>query len=108
MRAPLTRRLKIALGVLAAYVTVYLILSLSGGYIVTQSGQMRYGFGLSVSDVQQWQPRFASCQRFLQVDGSWTLHANLLGYVFAPLIFLDQTLVHRTIRLFDSESGKVN
>lgn len=48
MRAPLKKRLKIALGVLAAYVLVYVVLSLTGGYIFTQSGQVRYGFGLSV------------------------------------------------------------
>jgi peptidoglycan/LPS O-acetylase OafA/YrhL len=106
MRAPLKRKLKIALGVLAAYVLVYVVLSLTGGYIFTQSGQVRYGFGLSVSDLQQWQPRFAFCQRFRQVDDSWTLRANFLGYVFAPMILLDQTLVHRTVRLFDPETGE--
>ncbi len=106
MRAPLKRRLKIALGVLAAYALVYLVLSLTGGYVLTQSGQVRYGFGLSVSDIRQWQPRFAFCQRFRRADGSWTLRANCLGYVFAPMILLDQTLVHRTVRLFDPETGE--
>lgn len=106
MRAPLKQELEIAGGVLAADVLVYLVLSLTGGYTFTQSGQVRYGFGLSVSDLQQWQPRFAFCQRFRQVDGSWTLRANFLGYVFAPMILLDQTLVHRTVRLFDPETGE--
>jgi peptidoglycan/LPS O-acetylase OafA/YrhL len=106
MRAPLKRSLKIALGVLGAYVLSYGILSLRGGYIFTQSGQLRYGGALSVSDLQQWQPRFTLCQRFRQVDGSWTLRANFLGYVFAPLVLLDQTFIHRTVRLLDPETGE--
>ena len=106
MRAPLKKRLKIALRVLSVYLLLYVVLSLTGGYIFTQSGQVRYGGGLSVSDLQQWQPRFTFCQRFRQVDGSWTLRANVLGYVFAPLVLLDQTFIHRTVRLFDPETGE--
>jgi peptidoglycan/LPS O-acetylase OafA/YrhL len=97
---------KISFAVVALYVGVYILLSLSGGYILTQSGQVRYNFGFSVSDLQQWQPRFTFCQRFRQVDGSWTLRANFLGYVFTPLALLDQTFVHRTVRLFDPETGE--
>lgn len=91
--------------VLVLYVAVYAVLSLSGGYVFTQSGQVRYGFGLSVSDLQQWQPRGAFCQRFQTFDGSWILRADFLGYVFAPLVLLDQTLVHKTVRLNDPETG---
>ena len=105
MQTALQRRLKIALGASAAYVLVYVVLSVSGGYIWTQSGQVRYGHGLSVSDLQQWQPRFAFYQWFRQVDGAWTLRANFLGYVFAPLILLDQSLVHRTVQLFAPATG---
>ena len=70
------------------------------------SGEVRYGFGLAVSDIQQWQPRFTFCQRFRLSDGSWTLRANFLGYAFVPLILLDQYLVHPTVRLFDAETGE--
>jgi peptidoglycan/LPS O-acetylase OafA/YrhL len=100
------RRLKIALGIIVLYIVVYAVLSLGGEYIFTQSGQVRYNFGLSVSDLQQWQPRFVYCQRFLQVDGSWTLRANFLGFIFSPLVLFDQTFVHKTVRLFDPEIGK--
>lgn len=106
MRTPLKRRLKIALGVLALYVVVYVILSLSGGYILTESGQVRYSSGLSVSDIHQWQPRLVFCQRFQRIDGSWSLRATFLGYVFAPLVLFDQTFVHETIRLFPPETGE--
>jgi hypothetical protein len=92
-------KLKIVIGAVAvaAYVSLYAYLSLNGGYILTQSGQVRSGSHL-VSDIQQWQPYHAFCQRFWRADGSWTLHANLPGYVFAPMIILDQTLFHREKR----------
>ena len=106
MHAPLKRKLKIVSSIAAAYLIAYCVLSLAGGYILTQSGQVRYDFGFSVSDIQQWQPRFAFCQRFRQTDGSWTLRANFLGYVFAPMILLDQILVHRTVLLFDPKTGE--
>ena len=44
-----------------------------------RTGSLR--FRAISSDLQQWQPRFAFCQRFRQVDGSWTLRANFFGYV---------------------------
>jgi peptidoglycan/LPS O-acetylase OafA/YrhL len=106
MRSLHKRGIKIVGVSIAAYLVVYVILSFCGGYVLTQSGQVRYGFGLSVSDLQQWQPRFTFCQRFRQVDGSWTLRANFLGYVFAPLVLLDQTCIHKTVRLFDPETGE--
>lgn len=105
MRSFLKKKLSIALGVLSVYVLVYVVLSMSGGYVFTQSGQVRYDFGLSVSDIQQWQPRFAFCQRFRKLDGSWTLRANYPGYCFAPLILLDQALVHQTVRLIEPETA---
>ena len=85
----------------ALYVTAYIGLSCTGGYVFTQSGEVRYAFGWSVSDIQLWQPRFLFCQRFRQIDGSWTIRANTLGYVFTPLVLLDQAFWHKTVRLFD-------
>lgn len=105
MRPLHKKNLKLAVYIVTAYVGCYVILSLFGRYVVTQSGVVRYQSGLSVSDVRQWQPPFAFCQRFRQVDKHWTLHANFLGYVFAPLILCDQAFVHRTVQLFDPTTG---
>ena len=90
---------------LAVYILSYVILSFCGAYEFGQSGKMRYNFGLSVSDIQQWQPRYARCRIFTQVDGTTTFQANPLGYVFAPAIFLDQRFFHPTKRLFDETKG---
>lgn len=99
---------KIVAVVVAAYLGTYLILSFTGTYILTESGLVRYDFGFSVSDIQQWQPRFAFCQRFRTVDDNWTLRANFLGYFYAPLILLDQAVLHKTIHLIDPATGAVN
>lgn len=104
--AAIWRAIKIGCGLLAVYVGVYVILSWNGGYTWTQSGQVRYGFGLSVTDLEQWQPRFCFCQRFKTIDGSWITRANALGYTFAPLILLDQTYIHPTVRIFDPLTGE--
>jgi hypothetical protein len=101
MCTPLKRGM-MTFGALAAlYLLTYIGLSCSGGYVLTQSGELRYSFGWSVSDIEQWQPRFLFCQRFRQIDGSRTIRANTLGYVFTPLVLLDQAVWHKTVRLFD-------
>lgn len=83
------------------YVGVYVALSASGGYGVASSGRLRYGGGLSVSDLQVWQPRFCRWQVRTQIDGSWTVDATPLGALFAPLILMDRSFVHPTVNLFD-------
>jgi hypothetical protein len=106
MRPQHKRYIMIAAIVVAVYFGSYTILSLCGGYVFTQSGMVRYGFGLSVSDLQQWQPRFAFCQIFRTIDDKRTLRANFLGYLYAPLILCDQAFVHKTVHLFDPETGE--
>jgi hypothetical protein len=100
------RRLIIAVAIVAVYFGVYAFLSHGGGYILTQSGEVRYAFGLSVSDVSRWEPRFAYCEAFRDIHGRRALRANFLGYVFAPLILADQVFLHPTIHLIDPETGK--
>jgi len=90
---------------LAVYIVSYVILSFCGGYEFGQSGKMRYNFGLSVLDVQQWQPRYARGRIFTQVDGTTIFQANPLGYIFAPAILLDQKFFHPTKRVFDETKG---
>jgi len=106
MSPPAKRTIKVCLSALGLYIVAYSILSLKGGYLLTESGDVRYGYGLSVPDIYQWQPRFGFFQIFRQISGTRTIRAEGLGYFFAPLILFDQALVHKTIRLFDPETGK--
>jgi hypothetical protein len=107
----MTRRKKILISssiLVALYVAAYLPLSLLGDYQFDETGKLRWRDelgGLSFSDVIQWQPRFAWCRIFRHYDGTTVLQANFLGYVFAPLILLDQRAVHRTKPVFDEQGN---
>jgi len=106
MRPKLKRSIQIAALSAAIYLIAYVVLSHYGAYMLTQSGEVRWGFGLSASDIEQWQPRFVLCQRFHNIDGGTSLRANPLGYIFAPLVLLDQSFVHKTAHLIDPVTGK--
>ena len=57
------------------YVGSYIALSVMGNYVPSQSGEYRLrGSGIAVTDVMIWKP-------------------NLLGYFYAPLIYIDQGLI---------------
>jgi hypothetical protein len=86
---------------LAAYVLAYGVLSATGGWVVSESGEHR--IVMAVADQFEWQPRYGSCQRFRSASGDYTLRADTLGYVFVPLILLDQRFIHRTILFFGAD-----
>ncbi len=82
------------------YVGVYVALSASGGYGVASSGRLRYGGGLSVSDLQVWQPRFCRAGRSARKSTARGRLMPPLGALFA-LILMDRSFVHPTVNLFD-------
>ena len=90
------------LAVLVFYVSSYCCLSACGSYQLTQSGRLRYGFGLSVSDLSIWQPTFLRWQRFSDTQAEETSRGNALGNFYCPMIILDRWLVHPDKWLFDS------
>jgi len=94
---------------LPLYVISYALLSLTGGWMVTESGRWRPFGILAEIDSIQWQPRFGFCQRFTWSGGHDGIRADFLGYVYAPLILLDQSHIHPTISLWrspgDPDSG---
>jgi hypothetical protein len=92
------------LSVLVLYVGSYAILSATGGWVVSESGEVR--MILAVSDIFEWQPRYGFCERFRRIGGEYKLRGDYLGYCFAPLILLDQYYVHRTVR-FITLDGKM-
>ena len=52
---------------MAAYGLAYGVLSATGGWIVSESGEHR--IVMAVADQFEWQPRYGSCQRFRSVSG---------------------------------------
>jgi len=86
---------------MAAYGLAYGVLSATGGWIVSESGEHR--IMMAVADQFEWQPRYGSCQRFRSVSGDCCLRADALGCILAPLILLDQRFIHRTIPFFGAD-----
>ncbi len=87
----------IAALLLVAYAGSYGILSAMGDYRGSQSGKIRYGGGLAVTDLMLWQPRGIWYQsNFLAVDGKTISRGNSLGFFYAPLIELDRAIFHTT------------
>jgi len=94
---PLIRKLAIVfVALLISYVGSYATLSFTGGWVVSESGELR--MPLAVADVFEWQPRYGECQLFRWTGGNYGLRGDRLGYFYSPLILLDQRYVHRTIR----------
>jgi hypothetical protein len=82
---------------LALYNISYVALSATGGWVVSESGELRMPL-LAVCDTFEWQPRYGECQLFRWSGGNYGLRGDSLGYFYSPLILLDQRYVHRTIR----------
>ena len=86
--------------VFALYVVSYAFMSATGGWMVSESGELRTP--LAASDIFLWQPRHGSGQWFRQIDGEHSFRGDFLGFVYFPLIAIDQRTVHRTIRFRDT------
>lgn len=84
---------------LLAYVGSYTYMSAGGAYCFSQSGQIRYTSGLSVSDVSIWHPRFMYWEPFQDIDGNSTSRGSAFGYYYSPLITVDRYWLHPTQQL---------
>lgn len=82
-----------------AYVAGYVPLSCGGGYCPEFSGEHRIG-GLPVLDRLEWQPRFGRFRIWTGIDGLLEFRAEgIAGYLYAPLIAIDQHCVHRHLEI---------
>lgn len=98
-------RLRIACGMELAYFIIYGVLACNGQYYWSQSGRLRYGGGLSVTDRVVWNPLCMWWEPFRDVAGKDTTRGNLLGYMYSPLIALHRQWFHPTEVLFDETGG---
>ena len=95
--------------ILFLYIISYAVLSYFGSYCPTQSGKLRYNAGLSVTDVAQWHPKFIYGHLFRTIDGKTTYCGNIMGFIYAPLVILDQKYIHKTEELgFTEKQSSVN
>ena len=85
------------------YVGSYAILSVRGEYVWSQTGKLRYNFGLSVTDIVIWDPAAAHWEPFRDIHGNDTSRGELVGYFYSPLIRLDRKWWHPSHELFTDE-----
>ena len=103
--APRTLRKRIGKGlliVLGAYVILYVLNSLMGGYWLGAAWDRPRNDGPSTRERMNtagvmWQPQFGH-----NVVGKFG-DTDFLGYFFAPLIAIDRAWVHRTHLIADSD-----
>src|SRR5882762_1893935 len=89
------RGMKPGLLIVGAYVAVYVLLSLLGHYQDNISSLNKLGIIIKgMSDREEWQPMFIIVSRF-PGQGSPS-RANVAGYLFTPLVLLDQHFCHKT------------
>jgi hypothetical protein len=89
------RGIKPGVLILGAYAAVYAVLSLLGHYQDNIGSLDKLGIiTRGMSDREEWQPIFIMVTRF-PAQGS-RLRANAPGYLFIPLVLLDQHLCHPT------------
>jgi len=88
---------------LFVYLGTYVYFTSGGEYEFSQSGKPRYSFGLSVSDVSIWHPRFLHWELFHNIQGKSTSRGSTLGYYYSPLIIIDRLWCHPTRQLFADE-----
>lgn len=95
----------VCLLLIAIYVGTYLPRRTEGFYRRTQTGEIRHGqTQLAITDLAQWNPEDCWWQpRFTQVDGTRTHRGNALGFLYAPLIWIDRKVYYSDRRLLYPE-----
>jgi hypothetical protein len=100
------RGMKPVLGIVGAYVAVYAALSLLGHYQDNLSSLKQLGIIIKgMPDRHEWQPMCIIVTRF--PGEGYVSRANIPGYLFTPLVLLDQHLCHNT-QPMESDAAAVN
>lgn len=110
MNATHKRLTKFTFALLGAYITVFAILWLGGGYILTESGEVRQFLGISTGiaapDIADWQPLFGHCQpEYHWATGDISPRCDILGWAYYPLWILVRKS-HPPVRLL-SQQGEI-
>ena len=106
-RHPVYRLGMLGVLLIAAYVGSYFVLSMRGEWRWSQTGRLRYTFGLAVSDVERWFPAGVYWEPFRDIEGVDTSRGDLLGYFYSPLVRADRAYVHPDRGVFATEGPSV-
>ena len=87
------------------YFGSYAILSTSGEYKITMSGEHRYLAGLAMMDMYKWTPRGVKCEIYRGPSGRKEIRGlNFLGALYSPLVWFDRKYIHRNTYMFEVDS----
>lgn len=78
------------------YGGIYILLSVNGKYMPVITGKVRYGHGLGIFDVRMWQPKYIIFAKQYGFSQKAKYSYNLLGFLYFPLVYLDQNYIHKT------------
>jgi hypothetical protein len=96
-QAHLTFALNVLL-VFFSYVGTYSVLSAYGTYRPRPSGEVRHAAtGLATIDISLWCPSGTTWELRRSIKGDYVIDANLFGWAFLPLLWIDRECVHPTI-----------
>jgi len=85
IKNPIRRFIKIGMFCVAVYLLLYIPNSIFGGYWGPVAGRMAWKSGLPISTLFLWQPFFGYSDSY---------NKSLLGWVYYPLILIDQNCIH--------------
>jgi len=90
MKAPAISRMgkrhfRVIIGATSAYILLYVLNSMLGGYWGPVAGQLKYSFGLSMPTLFLWQPYFGYRDYY---------NITACGVLWYPLIRIDQQYIH--------------
>jgi hypothetical protein len=106
------KRFYMAIAVLAAYIGIYVALSLQGQYYWHARGDLRFkdndgSPGFSLYDTVVWLPKYLDFRSTRLPSGEKHTFWNIGGIIFLPLILLDRAVWHRTTDLIDEETTPI-
>ena len=99
-RNPIAKVVSVVIG---SYVTGFFVIWIGGGYVLTESGEVRrfmgIDTGIAVPDIAQWQPLFGHCQEtYTWSGGRVGRRCDLIGKIYYPFLVCVQKR-HPTMRM---------
>jgi hypothetical protein len=81
------------------------VLSGKGGYMEEPSGRLRWNFGFAISDIFVWQPYWGRGYYMVDLSKRDEWNGDVLGFLFKPLMTLDQRFIHPNLRFRSLDDG---
>ena len=84
------------------YTLTYIILSASGKYESTFTGNLR-PISIALNDQLEWKPKLCVYNKFKSISNQMESRYNLMGLIFYPCIIIDRRFFHKTKKIENAE-----